>query len=780
MPAVNRRQLLRLMDDPKLPFPDRVARMMTYQAALHAATGKPLKEMDTEDEVETEELDKYAKKLWDLGIGNYAKRAYAGEDPAKVDMKALKYEYFLYQAVDRLGMPGALQQFAVKDTLRGKLKGWERKGKIPCQDHWLHQWSEQEEARKTPLKEEDRPVYEYTAPDDVWKDYAAGTYYEKKWGARPLDAETVNKFKSNAIDQLTLRNKRTVEQVKRGDMKAVSASRLSVRKSFTFLRPQDLMAAQASARTLHEQMRACTGDVTRTQEWQKLMSAVEKFQAAKSSGAAAHASADVLLAVEKFTKGKKNASQSPEVSRCVNLALQSLGTTIPDAARNPSVKPLIDRFNEVRRHRLQFGSMVNLEGNKALSMNATDQEILEPWDRQVRDFIDRNLTGTTESTEIYGAEPIGEADAREHIAIALALEEGREGKLNIRKDLHGRISELIQDPTVKELARGMSADPEKQELARMNAPIFGPYVKEKYEQLLQEKEEREKQRRMEKENSFRKDLVRRGSALGEELAEMGARFYDPEEGVEYDPEKARDIFAEALALQEAGARKEPVEDPQGELNKRIEELKKDPAVAKMARDLPSDPDFRRILERSQRKNESPLKTASEALSKAYANGGELPEELRGHTISDLYAARRQDVKRLAGVQPGAMDLNADESILVLAHLMAIRELELKSGSKDAKVDENAFDKRVEELSGDPYIRNLGAGLTVPKNKQILKKPAEEKDEPEKFFAIDLYRSYQKNLEKQKNIKKPEQAPEEPEEEIKQNEIKQTGEGVPVV
>ena len=95
--------------------------------------------------------------------------------------------------------------------------------------------------------------------------------------------------------------------------------------------------------------------------------------------------------------------------------------------------------------------------------------------------------------------------------------------------------------------------------------------------------------------------------------------------------------------------------------------------------------------------------------------------------------------------------------------------------KDAKVDENAFDKRVEELSGDPYIRNLGAGLTVPKNKQILKKPAEEKDEPEKFFAIDLYRSYQKNLEKQKNIKKPEQAPTEPEEEIKQS-----GEGVPVV
>ena len=181
-----------------------------------------------------------------------------------------------------------------------------------------------------------------------------------------------------------------------------------------------------------------------------------------------------------------------------------------------------------------------------------------------------------------------------------------------------------------------------------------------------------------------------------------------------------------------------MEDPQGELNKRIEELKKDPAVAKMARELPSDPDFRRILERSQRKNESPLKTASEALSKAYANGGELPEELRGHRISDLYAARRQDVKRLAGVQPGAMDLNADESILVLAHLMAIREMELKSGGKDAKVDENAFDKRVEELSGDPYIRNLGAGLTVPKNKQILKKPAEEKDEPEFYVRISQH------------------------------------------
>ena len=255
---------------------------------------------------------------------------------------------------------------------------------------------------------------------------------------------------------------------------------------------------------------------------------------------------------------------------------------------------------------------------------------------------------------------------------------------------------------------------------------------------------------------------------------MSADFYDPATGAAYDPEEAGDIFAEALAMKEAAARKELGEDPQGELNKRVEELKRDPAVAKMSKELPADPDFRRILKRSQRTGESPLESVTEALSKTYANGGKLPDELRGYTISDLYAARREDTKRLAGAQPGAPDPSADESILVLAHLMAIREMELKSGGKDAKVNENAFDKRVEELTRDPYIRKLGTNLTVPKNRQLLTKVAEENDEPEKLFAGDLYKSYQNNLKKEEK-KQSGPGPEAPREEIKQ-----AGEGAIVV
>ena len=93
MPAVNRRQLLRFMDDPKLPFPDRVARMMTYQAALHAATGKPLKDMDTEDEVDTEELDEYAKKLWNLGIGTRMFEEMTRIAVSNPDLLQLELEY---------------------------------------------------------------------------------------------------------------------------------------------------------------------------------------------------------------------------------------------------------------------------------------------------------------------------------------------------------------------------------------------------------------------------------------------------------------------------------------------------------------------------------------------------------------------------------------------------------------------------------------------------------------------------------------------------------------
>lgn len=276
----------------------------------------------------------------------------------------------------------------------------------------------------------------------------------------------------------------------------------------------------------------------------------------------------------------------------------------------------------------------------------------------------------------------------------------------------------------------------------MNAHIFGPHMKEKYEQLREQAPEREQQRR-------REYLAQRGREAGEKLEEMGADFYDPKVGAEYDPEQARTVFAEALAVQEMSARKELGEDLQGDLKKRIEELKKDPVIEKMAGKLPADPDFRNILARSRRKGESPLTAAAEALSKARANGGELPEELRGYSVSDLYAKHGENVRRLAGVLPGAGPYTKEQSVILLANLLAIREQELKSGGRDAMVDDDAFGDRVEELLRDRDVQFLGENLADPKNQALFAGQVEKADDPARLLAVNLYGTYEKRAKKAK-------------------------------
>ena len=243
MPTLPARNYFKDLDDRSAPFPQRAVKLMTYQAALYAMTGRTVQELDptnTDDDIDTEELERYAEKLRKLGIEDYAKRAYGGEEPENVDLKDLKYQYFLYQTLDRLDIPDSMHRIALKESLRLDLEQWEEDREVPCQDHWLTQYSSQEEARKTAPKEEDRSVYEFEAPDEVWRDYIACAFTEKGWGARPLTDRVVQTIKTRSdfvFDRLTLRNKRTVEHLKRGDVKAVTAARTAARRSFTFLRP---------------------------------------------------------------------------------------------------------------------------------------------------------------------------------------------------------------------------------------------------------------------------------------------------------------------------------------------------------------------------------------------------------------------------------------------------------------------------------------------------------------------------------------------------------------
>ena len=257
------------LDQENASYLDRLEENMAYRAALFLLRGDDFDFIN--DTIDTQELSFYAdqfKHMGGMNIREYAKRCYGGVDPEKVDLKNLKYEYFLFQTMDYLKTHEGLERYAIdsmKQELREKLQAQERDDEVSCTDYWLSCHHAQQAARNAgDCREADKPVYEYEADDEVWKDYVAGMHFHVNRGAVRLNRERVKRRKESPFDVLTLRNKRTVEHVKRGELDAVVAARQKTEKSFTFLRKQDLAAAQAKAQALGRQMNACTGDVAGT------------------------------------------------------------------------------------------------------------------------------------------------------------------------------------------------------------------------------------------------------------------------------------------------------------------------------------------------------------------------------------------------------------------------------------------------------------------------------------------------------------------------------------
>lgn len=215
-----------------------------------------------------------------------------------------------------------------------------------------------------------------------------------------------------------------------------------------------------------------------------------------------------------------------------------------------------------------------------------------------------------------------------------------------------------------------------------------------------------------------------------ELEKLSADYYGI--GVD-DPEKVIDQFAEMIAIREFREKAELGTDPKTDLKARVEELKHDPTVAKMAEKLPADEDFRRILKRGG--------GGGDAIQKAYVNGGELPEELCGMTVDELYTEHREAVQLLSGIIPSRVDYSPEKATVLLANLITLRELELRSGG-DMKVDYVAFNQRAGELKRDPHIRNLAERLVLPQGQKELIKLVSSADAPERLLAQDLQKGYQ--------------------------------------
>lgn len=215
-------------------------------------------------------------------------------------------------------------------------------------------------AKPNPYK--DASVYEHKCSDNTMiRLYAATKMLEKKGGEPALDKRGLSyqaaELRKDPWAVLTLRNEHTVELLRRGNLSDVAARVKQTRDAFIFQSKQELTDAKARASRIRNQMEKMEGKAASSAEFKELVKALKEFGNAEwNDGKSEKYSANVLMAVENFTKGRKNVQRSAGAQECVNLALDALVSVVPNAAGNPHVTPLIDRFNEVR----SAGKRINL------------------------------------------------------------------------------------------------------------------------------------------------------------------------------------------------------------------------------------------------------------------------------------------------------------------------------------------------------------------------------------------------------------------------------------
>ncbi len=275
-----------------------------------------------------------------------------------------------------------------------------------------------------------------------------------------------------------------------------------------------------------------------------------------------------------------------------------------------------------------------------------------------------------------------------------------------------------------------------------------------------------------RERDFRIDLEWREKELEKKLAEMGSDEYKL---TPYDPEKARAVFAEALAVREMRDRRAKGEKPGPvDLRTRMQELGKDGAVARMAATLPGDASFRALLAQRPEKNASRLPAVTEALEKARQNFA------KGRQLSECYMEQRENARKLAG-GVGGEKLTPQQAARLAANLIAVRELETAAGGKDAPVDEKRLEQRIRELEQEPVVVKTGEDLLSSRNQAFLKKMSARRQDPERFVAATLFSAFQKRHPDKVRLPAAGEPKQPPQEEIQPSgEVLEAEGGVPVL
>ena len=241
----------------------------------------------------------------------------------------------------------------------------------------------------------DVSVYEHKCSDNSFRRLAAMNRLLQNKGDEEatkyqLDTDAAE-LRKNPLSAMTLRNEHTVEMLRRGDIAGVATRISDTKTAFSFNSFKEIGAAKSRAGFILKKMNGMKGKAASSPEFTALKNVMKKFAETdyKDKSVAAKDSASVLMAVENFTKGRKNVQRSERAQECVNLALDALVSVVPNAATNPHVTPLIKRFNQVRSSRKQislseFGTARNYTEEKAVAdirqsfvLQQKDEELVE-------------------------------------------------------------------------------------------------------------------------------------------------------------------------------------------------------------------------------------------------------------------------------------------------------------------------------------------------------------------------------------------------------------------
>lgn len=398
-----------------------------WQAAWYALTGKNLYSHEA-GECDLEKLQQIADWLSEHNEGlarNYAQGAY---ENARVLTTDLESDVFLSRMLPEMTLPDGAFLKDHPNALQEKIAA---KDPMSCAEYWLQNRTD---PTGEPYRHTDHSTYEYSAPESARNLAAAALPFAKgEAGLQKMTQAYVKSVKKSAITEAALKNKRTVEKLTKGDVNGFNDAWKKTKNSFTFYDKNTLKKAQQDVSELSVYMGMHRGELARSTEWLLLKSAMEEFINAKNLDVAAEKSAAFLMAVEKFTKGKKSKFQSGETTSMVNDSLKALSMIVPDATHNASVKPLIDRFNDVRKHRLQERvNLIDFGYKSALDRDPNApvaEEIIEEYDDYQPEVYGFNRENHREAIQmnLYGkAYESDEEDSKEEEKIEGSLEDPKD------------------------------------------------------------------------------------------------------------------------------------------------------------------------------------------------------------------------------------------------------------------------------------------------------------------------------------------------------------------